>query len=312
MLNEVYRIHITFKNGETIKSKVYVNKKDAEHDESKLKRSGKSYKNIKIIKESKMNPSELKLRKIIRKITESVLTDIIKESSIKESYKYNAKELIAKYNWDKTLEDDRFDMVAQFVKDVAKVEEYSEMEWDQLPDFLKVNLIRHYNHNEIRENNKKTRISDVISRLTIEDITDIVNAFSDFKVTVEMVEEEIELKYLSNVSEIYNHNEIRENEQKTEFDIKEVRNKISAMIEKTKMESRIETGYAYWIDANRLGRLLKREFGKDITMEIDSSVYLSTESMPAQKFYDSKKDRDNNAKKLIQLYSLAYKMRGFN
>lgn len=46
------------------------------------------------------------------------------------------------------------------------------------------------------EHGENLNISDVISRLTLEDITEIVNAFSDFKITVEMVKEEIELNFL--------------------------------------------------------------------------------------------------------------------
>lgn len=43
---------------------------------------------------------------------------------------------------------------------------------------------------------KELRISDVISSLTLEDITKIVNAFTDINIPVEAVKEEIELNYL--------------------------------------------------------------------------------------------------------------------
>jgi hypothetical protein len=47
------------------------------------------------------------------------------------------------------------------------------------------------------ENAKKDlRISDVISSLTLEDITKIVNAFTDINIPIEAVREEIELNYL--------------------------------------------------------------------------------------------------------------------
>ena len=40
---------------------------------------------------------------------------------------------------------------------------------------------------------KELRISDVISSLTLEDITKIVNAFTDINIPIEAVKEEIEL-----------------------------------------------------------------------------------------------------------------------
>lgn len=43
---------------------------------------------------------------------------------------------------------------------------------------------------------KELRISDVISSLTLEDITKIVNAFTDINMTIEAIKEEIELNYL--------------------------------------------------------------------------------------------------------------------
>jgi hypothetical protein len=43
---------------------------------------------------------------------------------------------------------------------------------------------------------KELRISDVISSLTLEDITKIVNAFTDINIPVEALREEIELNYL--------------------------------------------------------------------------------------------------------------------
>ena len=42
---------------------------------------------------------------------------------------------------------------------------------------------------------KELRISDVISSLTLEDITIIVNAFTDINIPIEAVREEIELNY---------------------------------------------------------------------------------------------------------------------
>jgi hypothetical protein len=47
--------------------------------------------------------------------------------------------------------------------------------------------------NEATEN---LNISDVISSLTLEDITKIVNAFTDINIPIEAVKEEIELNYL--------------------------------------------------------------------------------------------------------------------
>ena len=43
---------------------------------------------------------------------------------------------------------------------------------------------------------KELRISDAISGLTLEDITKIVNAFTDFNIPIEAVKEVIELYYL--------------------------------------------------------------------------------------------------------------------
>lgn len=43
---------------------------------------------------------------------------------------------------------------------------------------------------------KELRISVVISSLTLEDITKIVNAFTDINIPIEAVKEEIELNYL--------------------------------------------------------------------------------------------------------------------
>lgn len=43
---------------------------------------------------------------------------------------------------------------------------------------------------------KELRISDVISSLTLEDITNIVNAFTDINIPIQAVKEEIELNYL--------------------------------------------------------------------------------------------------------------------
>ena len=43
---------------------------------------------------------------------------------------------------------------------------------------------------------KELHISDVISSLTLEDISKIVNAFTDIKIPIEAVKEEIELNYL--------------------------------------------------------------------------------------------------------------------
>ena len=47
-----------------------------------------------------------------------------------------------------------------------------------------------------KSSDKKLNISDVISRLTLEDITKIVNAFTDINISIEAVKEEIELNYL--------------------------------------------------------------------------------------------------------------------
>ena len=53
------------------------------------------------------------------------------------------------------------------------------------------------NTNKTSENTEKElRISDVISSLTLEDITKIVNAFTDINIPIEAVREEIELNYL--------------------------------------------------------------------------------------------------------------------
>ena len=53
------------------------------------------------------------------------------------------------------------------------------------------------NKNKTSENaEKELRISDVISSLTLEDITKIVNAFTDINIPIEAVREEIELNYL--------------------------------------------------------------------------------------------------------------------
>ena len=42
---------------------------------------------------------------------------------------------------------------------------------------------------------KEFRITDAISGLTLEDITKIVNAFTDINIPIEAVREEIELNY---------------------------------------------------------------------------------------------------------------------
>ena len=53
------------------------------------------------------------------------------------------------------------------------------------------------NTDKTSENAEKgLRISDVISSLTLEDITKIVNAFTDINIPIEAVKEEIELNYL--------------------------------------------------------------------------------------------------------------------
>ena len=46
------------------------------------------------------------------------------------------------------------------------------------------------------EHQENLNISDVIKSLTLEDITNIVGAFSDLNVTEEMVRKYIELNYL--------------------------------------------------------------------------------------------------------------------
>ena len=46
------------------------------------------------------------------------------------------------------------------------------------------------------EHQENLNISDVISSLTLEDITKIVNAFTDINIPIEAVREEIELNYL--------------------------------------------------------------------------------------------------------------------
>ena len=43
---------------------------------------------------------------------------------------------------------------------------------------------------------KELRISDVISSLTLKDVTKIVNAFTDINIPIEAVREEIELNFL--------------------------------------------------------------------------------------------------------------------
>jgi len=49
---------------------------------------------------------------------------------------------------------------------------------------------------ELNETSENLNISDVISSLTLEDITNIVNAFTDINIPIEAVREEIELNYL--------------------------------------------------------------------------------------------------------------------
>ncbi len=49
---------------------------------------------------------------------------------------------------------------------------------------------------ELNDTDKKLHISDVVSSLTLEDITKIVNAFTDINIPIEAVREEIELNYL--------------------------------------------------------------------------------------------------------------------
>jgi hypothetical protein len=55
---------------------------------------------------------------------------------------------------------------------------------------MKENRIKWFNENS------ELNISDVISSLTLEDITKIVNAFTDINIPIEAVKEEIELNYL--------------------------------------------------------------------------------------------------------------------
>lgn len=55
---------------------------------------------------------------------------------------------------------------------------------------MKKNRIKRFNENS------ELSISDVISSLTIEDITKIINAFTDINIPIEAVIEEIELNYL--------------------------------------------------------------------------------------------------------------------
>lgn len=51
---------------------------------------------------------------------------------------------------------------------------------------------------ENKKSKKKSKldISDVINNFTLEDITKIVNAFTDINIPIEAVREEIELNYL--------------------------------------------------------------------------------------------------------------------
>jgi hypothetical protein len=49
---------------------------------------------------------------------------------------------------------------------------------------------------QLNEGQENLNISDVISSLTLEDITKIVNAFTDINIPIEAVREEIELNYL--------------------------------------------------------------------------------------------------------------------
>jgi hypothetical protein len=55
---------------------------------------------------------------------------------------------------------------------------------------MKENRIKRFNENS------ELNISDAISNLTLEDITKIVNAFTDINIPIEAVKEEIELNYL--------------------------------------------------------------------------------------------------------------------
>lgn len=52
------------------------------------------------------------------------------------------------------------------------------------------------NMKTFEQHTSELNISDVISRLTLEDITKIVNAFTDINISIEAVKEEIELNYL--------------------------------------------------------------------------------------------------------------------
>jgi predicted Zn-dependent protease with MMP-like domain len=59
---------------------------------------------------------------------------------------------------------------------------------------MKMKDLKHIkSFNEAQEN---LNISDVIKTLTLEDITQIVGAFSDMNITEKMVSEYIELNYL--------------------------------------------------------------------------------------------------------------------
>jgi hypothetical protein len=59
---------------------------------------------------------------------------------------------------------------------------------------MKMKDLKHIkSFNEAQEN---LNISDVIKSLTLEDITQIVGAFSDMNITEKMVSEYIELNYL--------------------------------------------------------------------------------------------------------------------
>ena len=49
---------------------------------------------------------------------------------------------------------------------------------------------------KFNEHQENLNISDVISSLTLEDITKIVNAFTDINIPIEAVKEEIELNFL--------------------------------------------------------------------------------------------------------------------
>jgi L-cysteine desulfidase len=49
---------------------------------------------------------------------------------------------------------------------------------------------------QLNEGQENLNISDVISSLTLEDITKFVNAFTDINIPIEAVREEIELNYL--------------------------------------------------------------------------------------------------------------------